>query len=345
MSIEDTLIRRQIFLIRFAGGRAAEAEDMLLAILERAQARFLREPTEIQSARLARLITDISILTDQGFSELNEKILADAIALAEDEAAFSAKALGQNVTVEVAVPALQQIEQAVIRTGMDAPIGPNTITMREALNQFGAKKSIEIQRAISDGILEGKTTTQIAKDIGALSNRQRHQVNALTRTALNHSGSQARKAFSKENAEILEGEEWVATLDNRTTLICGGRDGRIFPVGNGPFPPAHWNCRSLRVPVIKEEFGIDVSTTKRPEKGAKGPGQVTGATKFDGWLRRQPADFQDEYFSQFPDGLEKAALFRRGKLGIQQFRDETGRNFTLEQLRALEPLAFEKANI
>ena len=105
------------------------------------------------------------------------------------------------------------------------------------------------------------------------------------------------------------------------------------------------NCRSLRVPVIKDEFGLDDDVAKRPEVGAEGPGQVTGKTKFDGWLRRQPADFQDEYFSQFPDGKEKAALFRRGGLSIQQFRDETGRDFTLEQLRALEPVAFQKANV
>jgi len=345
MSIEDTLIRRQIFLIRFADARAIEAEEMLLRILENAQARLLREPTEIQAGRLARLITDIQILTGQGFDELNEKIITDALELANDEAEFSVKALNQEVTVETATPAIAQIEQAVLREGMDAPIGPKTITMQEALDQFSAKKSVEIQRAISDGILEGKTTPQIAKDVGALSNRQRPQVNALVRTNLNHSGSQARKAFSKENAEILQGEEWVATLDSRTTLICGGRDGRLFPVGRGPFPPAHWNCRSLRVPVIKDEFGLGDDATKRPEVGAEGPGQVTGKTKFDGWLRRQPAGFQDEYFSQFPDGKEKAALFRRGGLSIQQFRDETGRDFTLEQLRALEPVAFEKANV
>ena len=62
-------------------------------------------------------------------------------------------------------------------------------------------------------------------------------------------------------------------------------------------------------------------------------------------MRDQPADFQDEYFSQFPDGLAKAALYRRGKLPIQRFRDETGRNYTLAQLKALEPIAFNKANI
>ena len=91
------------------------------------------------------------------------------------------------------------------------------------------------------------------------------------------------------------------------------------------------NCRSVRVPVFKPEFNIGRKPKQKKD--------------FDGWLRGQSAEFQDEYFSQFPDGLEKAALFRRGKLPIQAFRDETGRDFTLEQLRSLEPLAFDKANL
>ncbi len=345
MSLEDTLIRRQIFLQRFAGGRAAEAEKILLNILRAAAARLRREQDQVAAARLARLIQDIQALTARGFEELNEKIIADALAIAESEVAFSVSATNLHVNVELATPAFAQIEQAVLMEGMDAVIGPGTVTLRESLDQFSAKKSTEIQRAISDGILSGRGINEISDDILALSNRHQGQVNALVRTSINHAGSQARKAFSTENQGVIEGEEWLATLDSRTSLICGGRDGRIYPVGGGPYPPAHWNCRSLRVPIIKEEFAIRDTGTKRPEVGADGAGQVTGATKFDGWLRRQPAGFQDEYFAQFPDGADKAALFRRGGLGIQQFRDETGRNYTLDQLQALEPLAFEKANI
>jgi len=74
-------------------------------------------------------------------------------------------------------------------------------------------------------------------------------------------------------------------------------------------------------------------------------GTTTNKTKFDGRMRREPADSQNEYASQFPNGLEKAKLFRNGGLSIDRFRDETGRNFTLEQLRALEPIAFGEANI
>lgn len=345
MSLEDVLIRRQIFARRFAGSQATKAEKTLLGIIARARARLLQEPTELQSARLALLINDISILTAEGFNDLNVKSVADIVAFAEDELSFELRATGQHVSVSLTTPSLAQVEQAVTNAGMDAPIGPQKISMQDAFDTFSAKKSKEVQQVISDGILNGRTTDQIARDVANLSDRQRAQVKTLVRTATNHASAQAHKAFSEANTDVIVGDEWVATLDGNTTLICGGRDGMIFPVGEGPFPPAHFNCRSVRVPKIKDEFAIDDTGTKRPEVGADGPGQVTGQTKFDGWLRRQPADFQDEYFSRFTDGAEKAALFRRGKLGIQQFRDEDGVDFTLDQLRTREPLAFGKANL
>jgi len=229
---------------------------------------------------------------------------------------------------------------------MDTPIGASSLTLGEAIAAFKSKKMGNINQIINDGILTGETTQQITKNIkDVFGSQHKAQINTLVRTSINHASSMARKTISEQNASILKGEEWVATLDSNTTLICAGRDGRIFPVGRGPYPPAHWNCRSVRVPVVKDEFAIGGQGAKRPEISADGRGTTSSRTKFDSWMRRQPADFQDEYFSQFPDGLEKAKLFRTGGLSIDRFRDETGRNFTLDQLRALEPVAFGKANI
>ena len=345
MTIEDTLVRRQVFVQRFAGGRASEAEKLVARILAQAQARLLLEPTEYQEIRLTKLIKDLNIMIKTGYADLTQKTIDVLTDYSADEVLFYQSVLQNGSSVQLAVPAIEQVNQAVMATGMDATIGASKITISEALTTFERKKSAEIMRAINDGILHGDTTPEIAKNIGALTTRHKAQVNALTRTVINHSSNQAHKAFNVENQSILKGEEWVATLDNRTTLICGGRDGRIYPVGNGPYPPAHWNCRSLRIPVVKDEFALDQQGAKRPEVGKDGSGQVSANTKFDGWLRRQPADFQDEYFSQFADGKEKAKLFRNGKLDIQSFRDETGKNYTLDQLRQLEPVAFRKANL
>ena len=345
MSIENALTRRQIFVQRFSGSEALKAERQLARIYGEITARLSREPTQFQADRLIKIRQDLSIIMAQGFDALNTNITESVLGYTADETNFAFRALGLETNAILSLPAVAGVERAVLQFGLDTPIGPGTITMQESLLQFTKNKSREIQLAIGDGILLGETTPQITKRVGELAvGRPKHQVNALVRTLINHAASMARSAVANQNSELLSGEEWVATLDSRTTLICAGRDGRIYPVGKGPQTPAHWGCRSLRIPVLKPEFDVQDDKATRAQKGEK-KGQVSSKTKFDGWLRGQSAEFQDEYFSQFPDGAEKAALFRRGKLPIQAFRDETGRDFTLEQLRGLEPLAFDKANL
>lgn len=332
MAIEDRLIRRQIFIQRFSASEARRIQARLTRLYSVINARILKEPGATIQERLLNIRRDIDIIIAQGFQELSDEINQSVLDFSEKEMGFAQRAQQAGTRVVLTAPTIGQLEAALRDSELDAPLGPNTITMREALNQFTTNKAREIKLTIGDGILIGDTGPEIRKAITELATGlHKHQAEALVRTLTNHAASQARKLVVVNNKELFESEEWTAVLDGRTTLICGGRDGREYPVGRGPYPPAHWNCRSVRIPVFKKEFAIEGRGKKSPE--------------FDGWLRGQSADFQDDYFSQFPDGLEKAALFRRGKLPIQSFRDETGRNFTLEQLQASEPLAFSKANI
>ncbi|MCP4493082.1 MAG: phage head morphogenesis protein [Gammaproteobacteria bacterium] len=302
-------------------------------------AKMLRSTTEFQMGRLTDVLRDINTLLGRGFDDFETHITDRALQFATAEMTFTGKALQAGTNVFLSTPALHQLEQAVLLKGMDTPIGTGRLTLGEALKAFISKKKLTVNQIINDGILLGETTQQITSSIMSQFKRvQRDQVKTLVRTATNHAAAQARKTLFSQNSEILDGEEWVATLDSRTTLICAGRDGRVYPVGRGPYPPAHWNCRSVRVAVIKDEFASISQTARRPEVAAKGRGTTSSQTKFDGWLRRQPADFQDEYFSQFPNGLKKAKLFRKG-VPIDRFRDESGRDFTLEQLEALNPIA------
>lgn len=346
MTIENALTRRQIFNQRFAGGEAIAAQNILKRIYARVTERLLRDPTDFQRLNITRIRNDINNILAVDLKDMKEVIINRTLDFAEAESAFMYTALSAETSVILALPAIEQIKQAVTQAGMDVVVGSGTLTIDEALDKFAVNKSIEIRQAINDGILEGQTNQQIAgviKDYG--DNLHKGQIDTLVRTSINNASAQARRIVTEENQSILKGDEWVATLDSRTTLICGGRDGRIYPINSGPFPPAHWNCRSLRVPVVKDEFRIDDGLGRRPQVGADGPKAVSSKRTFESFLRDQPADFQDEYFSQFPDGLEKAALFRRGGLTVDRFRDETGRNYTLEQLKALEPVAFNKANL
>jgi hypothetical protein len=64
-------------------------------------------------------------------------------------------------------------------------------------------------------------------------------------------------------------------------------------------------------------------------------GLVSADTTYGGWLKKQGAAVQDEVL-----GIDRAKLFRSGKLSIGRFTDDLGRVYSLEELERLNPLAF-----
>lgn len=336
----DAATRHAVFVQRFAGGESKKAQRLINGLLADVNARILRNPTEFQASRLSSLRSELEFIALQFSEKLSGDMVQMALDFAQTEAAFSSEMMSHVSTIPLASPSDAALSAAVLRQGMDTPLGPDQVTIQQALNQFSRNKAKEIFATINDGVLTGKTTRDIANDVSGLSTRQRRQVDTLTRTIVNHVSAQARNVTLEENADILEGYEWVATLDSRTTLICGGRDGRVYPIGQGPRPPAHWNCRSTVIPVVREEFRTDGLKGERPSIGDDGPGVVSAKSTYGGWLKKQSAGFQNEAL-----GETRAKLFREGGLTIDKFRDETGKTYTLDQLKQLEPLAFQKANI
>ncbi len=126
---------------------------------------------------------------------------------------------------------------------------------------------------------------------------------------------------------------------------CQSLDGRVFEVGKGPLPPIHINCRSSTAPVIANKYIRDTlrQGATRVSNGETG-GPVSAGTSYYEWLKTQPAGFQDEAL-----GPMRAQLFRDGGLSAQRFQElQLGKQFeplTLDQMKELEPVAFERAGL
>ena len=140
---------------------------------------------------------------------------------------------------------------------------------------------------------------------------------------------------------------WVSTLDNRTSSICQSRDGKVYPVDRSPSPPAHPNCRSVIVPVFKDETFVDDEGIKRglvdgmrPQVAAAGRGRTSASTNYNDWLKRQPRTFQVDVL-----GESKTKLFRDGGLSVGNFTDLRDNPLTLEQLRDKFPKEWKKAGL
>ena len=100
------------------------------------------------------------------------------------------------------------------------------------------------------------------------------------------------------------------------------------------------NCRSTTVPVLKSwaDIGIDAGEIGEGTRASMN-GQVPDTLTYDGWLRKQSPEFQDEVL-----GKAKADLFRGG-LTMDKFVDlKSQHEFTLDELRQREPDAWRAAH-
>lgn len=337
----DAATRHQIFVQRYAAGRERQAQVAIDRMIAEVSQRLSGELTEYSQARLSTLLADLRIASQQLLEALGEDIKSEAIDFAEYEAQFNQKMMQQGIDADVSVPAPAQLSAAIYTSPMKL-VPRETYSIADALNMFTNKKANQIVQTIKDGVALGDTNATIQTKLRELGVLQKQQAATLTRTITNHVSNEARYITLFENQDLMEGYEWVATLDSRTTLICGSRDGIVYEfLSTNPRPPAHFSCRSTIVPKVKPEYDLAADVTgDRPSKGAAGKQTVSASTNYGSWLSRQPAGFQDEIL-----GTSRGKLFRAGGLKIDKFVDSTGAQYTLDELRKLEPLAFERAGL
>ncbi len=68
-----------------------------------------------------------------------------------------------------------------------------------------------------------------------------------------------------ESSGVVAGYQYSAILDDVTSEICRGLDGKYFDAGNQPIPPMHFNCRSVLIPITKyEAFTPSTSVGQKP---------------------------------------------------------------------------------
>lgn len=350
--LEDELTERDVHLERYKRGVAAR----VMAMLERVEEDVLNQLQKIdptasakpsyRRARLTRLLSEVQGLIEQYATALNRDVLPELTELARDESAFGVRMLSSlpPVALEVVAPSVGTLVAAATSRPFQGRL------LREWVAEHPAAVRMRLRNAIRMGVSQGETIEQIVRRIrgtAKLNYRDgvmevnRRGAEAMVRTAVNHVVSAAREATYVENSDLIKGVKWVATLDSRTSETCRGLDGQVFPLDRGPRPPAHVNCRSSTVPVMKSWKELGISLGEAPEgTRASMDGQVAAGQTYSTWLRKRSAEFQDDVL-----GKTKGALFRRGDLELDRFIDSNGRAYTLKELRKREPAAFARAGV
>lgn len=384
----DALIRHQIYLLRFSGLVRNRIADLLNAT-EDDLARQIRDrlrdvqglgtPRAVQ--RLNALLEVVRTIRTKAWSQINDEWVAQLNELAAKEPEFLANSVKTVVPVvlDLALPP-PDLLRAIVKS---RPFEGRT--MREWADGIANADIARIEQQIKIGLVQGEPSADIArrivgsarmKGVDGVTQITRRNAEAITRTAVNHVASQAKAEFYRANDDIFSEEQFVSTLDARTTPVCRANDGKRFPIGKGPKPPLHFSCRSLRVAVID-----DVAMGLRPAKpvtermllreytaanglgqtlkrgslprGHKGSfdefsrkrvreltGRVPGQTTYQDWLTRQSGGFQDDVL-----GKTRARLFRNGGLKLDKFVNRAGDEINLHDLASLERQAFIDAGL
>lgn len=387
----DALIRHQIGLLGLSARVSRrivdllnEAEKDLRGQLERRLQYLVGRgisAEDFTTRRYRAILDSIAELRADVFSKTKAELREEMLALVKHEATFIASAIefAAPVVLEMARPDSALLSALVTHNPFE---GRTLSEWAEDIRRADIKR---INDAINIGLVQGETIQQItARVIGtqALNGRNgatqmtRNQVAGLVRTAVNSYSNQARRIVFEANKDIVEEEVWVSVLDSRTTLYCASQGGKVYPVGEGPYPPAHWNCRSVRVALMAPALIGDRPfnpTTERQllrefadarnipvalkradlphgfkldfDKFARARtrelvGQVPASTTFEQWFKRQPAWFKRDYL-----GETRAELFTKGKLSLSDLVGADARPFTLAELAKLEARAFERAGL
>nr|WP_231387719.1 minor capsid protein [Pseudomonas nitroreducens] len=343
--------RNQVFLERLKSGEVEKIAPYLVEVDRAIRLELSKDSlTSYSRQRFEKLLTAIDGIILAIYQRYIDVVEFDLVDLAQYEASFEARSLNQVLVNTVAVvPTTEAVRAAVFSqplqvTGVDAGK-----LLDPFLKDWTVTETQRVLGAIRVGYTQGKTNQQIIQQIrgtksnqykdGILATTQR-DAEAVVRTAVQHTAMTARMETLKTNSNVVTGYEWVSTLDSRTTPQCRSLDGRIFQVGEGPVPPIHIRCRSSIAPTLNARFDFLKEGATRASKD----GQVDASLTYYEWLKTQSAAFQDAAM-----GPTRGQLFRSGGLSAERFAElQLDRNFkplTLDEMRRLEPLAFERAGI
>lgn len=342
--VTDTAVRHQVYVQRFGSGLTTKAVKFVRKAISTAKQTVRSGLSQYASARYQRQIEALRNDLSAIYGNMTEQQRIDYGEFAQYEFSFNTKLLGQVVraSVKLAEPSPEMIVAAVLADPLELLVGKGrqSINIAGALAQFGSKKTADIISEIHLGAALGETSQQIVRRLTSLGMSHEEQAGSLVSTMVNHVSATARDKTLSANDDILEGKQDIATLDGKTTPFCRSIDHRIIPL-DGPSPPYHWRCRTTQVPVLKAEYRREIPGSVRPAVGPNGAEQVSSKTNYGDWLAKQPVSFQREVL-----GDKRYALFSKGDLTLDKFVDgETGKQYSLNQLKELEPHAFELAGL
>lgn len=363
--LRDDAITHAVYLRGYSTRAAIDAVNLLeeteadlLAQILRLDKKLTKSP--LTTKRLEVLLKQVKQVNELAYQALYAHFQEQGMILAAHEASVVAQSItavttmklsSKKVAEKLGFVVLDELANGAVLAAYRTKLAsPATVFAAVTARPFEGKllkdwvdgmERMRLERlsaAIRMGVVEGQTIDDIVKRIrgtkalnytdGVLETSRRSAA-AIAKTYVQHVSNAAHQKVYDDNSEIVHKVQWVSTLDGKTSSICQSRDGNVYPLDSGPRPPAHINCRSTTVAVLKtwREMGINMDEMPVGSRASM-DGQVSAALTYQEWLSGKSAKFQNHVL-----GKGKAELFRSG-MTLDKFVDLQGHELTLEELMA-----------
>ena len=341
--LADRALTRQLYLMRFSAGE----QKKVLAVLVDMRAELVAklrsgDVTDFARGRLKTLLKQCEAVIDHGYGQIQTTLDFEGLAKVEAEATIRPLAA---VGLEASIPTT---------AAMKALINGSLIEGAKSADWW-AKQSNDLAfkfaAQVRQGIAQNETMTQIVRRVAGseklgipgIFEGARQSAFALVHTSVMQVASDARLATYRANSDIIKGVRQLSAMDGRTTPGCVAYSGAEWDLDGNPIngttlpfnggPPRHWGCRSILTSITKtfKELGIK-GLPELPDTGERASdlGPIDRKTTMDQFLKMHDTDWQDKML-----GKGKAQLWRDGKITLSQLVSGSGRELTLEELKAL----------
>lgn len=323
--VYDLVQVRNLLLQRVAAGQVRDIDRLFKDIADQIESELsgIKPLTTEKKRRIDRIIADLQDRITIAAPDLTDLAETEAKALIAGMVTA-----GLDVGLDVGLPPLPVLQSIASNALIEGAV------IGEWFSRLEKQVRFDIGRTIRAGVATGRTNAQITRDIIGFETDKhlgrevlkvaRRDASAVVRTAVQTIANDASFAVFEENSDVIQGLEFVATLDSRTSLICasydGGRwklDGTTMKGTKLPFrkPPIHWACRSRLAPIT------ELSDEPGTRSSINGP--ISNKIKFEQFMDKQGPAFAAEVL-----GKGRYEFYKASKLTLSQLIDP----------RSLEPL-------
>jgi SPP1 gp7 family putative phage head morphogenesis protein len=343
----EVVIRNAIQLSRLANGVARDSDRILGELLDEIISRLIRiDPSAVSAesyrrGRVDRVMEAVERMAGETFPTW-ERTIRDEVARIGVQQGQAAQALlvaslgGTGAAIR-AGPSLQTMRAAITRN----PFLGDTLAQWAGAQEEALVR--RVRRQIQLGMLREESIDELVRRIrgrrvgngftGGVWRATTRDAEAVVRTAVTDVANTAAFETYSGNRRVSQAYQYVATLDDSTTLICISLDGTVYRYDDSgaPRPPQHFRCRSIIVPTIDWE-GLGITPPAEGERIARNAETgkreyVPARADYGDWLRRQSTAKQNEIL-----GPSRARLWREGALSLRDLTRD-GTVLRLDELR------------